>query len=53
MSKADKMVVDGFSTDDYKYKYLRMRTISRTILEIAGMINIVVGAVATLIAIFI
>jgi len=53
MSKEEAMYIAVFTTDEYKYKYIRLKTISNLILKVAGMLNVVIGAVGILIGIFV
>lgn len=50
-SKKDLIEANIFSSDYYKYKFLRLKITSKTILTIVGLVNGVIGTVATLLAI--
>ena len=52
-NKESKLVAGLFATDEYKYKFLRLRALCKLVLELVGMTNAVVGAVSILLQILI
>jgi len=48
----DKAMIQSFTNDEYKYKYIRMSRICSLCLKIAGMTNAVIGGVVALLEVF-